>query len=185
MAELWKLWDVVCNFNCYVFVFVFVSFGINLENYHLTRANLSKLGDVVEKREQNDGKNVHPATKQLEMFFYFVTKITHFLKTDAFEETIATWGWISDGQNCDLIFDKLAGLKVKENFFVAGIDLISDDLKSLLFEGSLWLQVDASLIIVIFVTLLHYLGSCKKYANKCVTSQQYTQKGQIFAFSVL
>ena len=77
MAEPWKLWDIVCNFNCYVFVFVFVfififvfvSFGINLENYHLTRANLSKLGDVVEKREQNDGKNVHPATKQLEMFF--------------------------------------------------------------------------------------------------------------------
>ena len=87
MAELWKLWDVVCNFNCYVFVFV--SFDINLENYHLTRANLSKLWDVVKKREQNDGKNVHPATKQLEMFF-FVTKITHFLKTDAFEETIAT-----------------------------------------------------------------------------------------------
>ena len=116
-------------------------------------------------------------------FFYFVIKITHFLKTDTFEETIATWN--SDGQNSDLIFDKLAGLKVKENLFVAGIDLISDDLKSLLFEGSLWLQVDASLIFVIFVMLMHYLGSCKKYANKCVTSQQYTQKGQIFAFSVL
>ena len=112
--------------------------------------------------------------------FCFVTKITHFLKTDAFEETIATWGWISDGQNCDLIFDKLAGLKVKENLLVAGIDLISDDLKSLLFEGSLWLQVDASLIFVIFVTLLHYLGSCKKNANKCVTSQQNTQNRPIF-----
>ena len=70
MAEPWKLWDIVCNFNCYVFVFVFVIFGINLKNNHLTRANLSELGDVVENREQNDGKNVHPATKQLEMFFF-------------------------------------------------------------------------------------------------------------------
>ena len=128
MAEPWKLWDIVCNSNCYVFVFafifLFVSFGINLENYHLTRANLSKLWDVVKKREQNDGKNVHPATKQLEIFFLFCT--------------IATWGWISDCQNCDLIFD-------------------------------IWV------IFVIFVRLMHYLGSCKKYANKCVTSQQNAQ----------
>ena len=87
-----------------------------------------------------------------------MTKITHFLKTDAFEETIATWGWISDGQNCDLIFDKLAGLKVKENLLVAGIDLISDDLKSLLFEGSLWLQLDAKMICVIFGTHMQYLS---------------------------
>ena len=88
--------------------------------------------------------------------------------------------WISDGQNCDLIFDKLAGLKVKENLLVAGIDLISDDLQSLLFEESLWLQVDASLIFVIFVTLIYYLGSCKKYANKCITLQQNTQNFRIF-----
>ena len=73
VAEPSRLWDVVCNCNCYVFVFIFLLFFcINLENYYLTRPNLCKLGEVVEKGEQNDGKNVHPTTKQLEMIWSFL-----------------------------------------------------------------------------------------------------------------
>ena len=55
----------------YLFLY-FCFFCINLDNYYLTRPNLCKLGEVVEKGEQNDGKNVHPTTKQLEMIWSFL-----------------------------------------------------------------------------------------------------------------